>query len=72
MFDQMGMGGQKNPLMEMLMALMGQQQGPQAEPEITIVDEMQASPLVDLTGAEEEESQVGDDTMAQLMAAFQQ
>jgi hypothetical protein len=61
-----------NPqLMEMLMALMGQQE---QEPDetITVVDEMQASPMVDLTGEIEEESPVGGDMMAQLMAAFQQ
>jgi hypothetical protein len=57
--------------MEMLMALMGQQE---QEPDetITVVDEMQASPMVDLTGEIEEESPVGGDMMAQLMAAFQQ
>jgi hypothetical protein len=61
-----------NPqIMEMLMALMGQKE---QEPDetITVVDEMQGSPMVDLTGELEDEAPAGGDMMAQLMAAFQQ
>jgi hypothetical protein len=68
------MGGMPNELLEMLMQLMGQNQQPDTT--ITVLDEMQGAPIVDLTGNTEEEAiydaSGGGDMMAQFTKLFTQ
>ena len=67
-----GMPEQENPLMDLLMALMGQEGGisnPAQPTEPMIVDEMEGSPLVDLSGVEEDPAPQ-DDVLSQLTKLF--
>lgn len=70
MLDGMPEGGQENPMMALLMALLGGQEEQKSEP--MIVDEMEGSPMVDLTGDQEEEVAMDGDILTQLTQLFAQ